>query len=211
MKCPSFMNIYTDLFSASITLAGFIAVFLVFRYRQIDTYVDLFKQTLMSLLKHEIDNKPRIAIMILDMWKEPNIDYIGCFQKYNNAAVNIVKSIYAYRIQRKIIVSLGLASICFWVLLSLFYLTIHAINPCPVGSISCSATLTGIPIGLLISSGVLLIIYVIGSCLFNSISCPSIVMGISIGFFIKSIALTLCFVCYSLLAKRPEPERFPHP
>jgi hypothetical protein len=44
-------DIYISLFSASVTLAGFIAVFLVFRYTTIDSYVDDAKATLRKLAR----------------------------------------------------------------------------------------------------------------------------------------------------------------
>jgi hypothetical protein len=64
------MGIYSSLFSASITLAGFIAVFLVFRYRQIDTYVDSRKDILRSLLKDKIKESSYVEVEIQEIGKE---------------------------------------------------------------------------------------------------------------------------------------------
>ena len=183
------MGIYASLFSASITLAGFIAVFLVFRYRQIDTYVDARKDILISLLKEKIKKDPYIAAIIQDIGKKHETEdvrsFFNCINKrlvpinkelvYLNkqtkeAVTELVNHILAYRRMRDEIVYLGLTSIGFWGGLSLFNLIGYFISPCPFSSISCSNTVT----------------------------------GISIRFFIDSMVLTLCFVFYSLLAKRPE-------
>lgn len=205
------MGICSSLFSGSITLAGFIAVFLVFRYNANDIRVDNRKSRIRSLLKEEIKNDPSIDIRVQHIGKDPNVNDAWFFyQKFNNKAVDsFVNNILAYRRLRNLIVWLGLASIVIWGMLSLIYLIIYVISPCPFSSISCSATLAGISIGLFISSvsfissGVLSLIYVISSCLFNSISCPAMVIGISIAFFIRSMLFTLCFVSISL-RKKPE-------
>jgi hypothetical protein len=169
------MDILISLFSASVALAGFIAVFLVFRYRQIDTYVDSRKATIRSLLENDIKNDSKkgdslIDIMIQDIGKNPQVDYIAFFRKFNKAAVDtFVNHIHAYRRLRKLTVWLGLTSIVTWGTLSLVYLIIYAIRPCLFSSIRCSVTL----------------------------------IGISIGLFISSMIFTLCFVFISLL-KKPE-------
>ena len=182
------MGIYASLLSASITLAGFIAVFLVFRYRQIDTYVDARKDILISsLLKREIEKAPYIAVIIEDIGKKRGTKDARSFferinkrldkekeEKLNSKTKEAVKrffdEILEYRRLRDEIVYLGLTSIGFWGALSLFNLIGYFISPCPFSSISCSETVT----------------------------------GISIRFFIDSMVLTLCFVFYSLLAKRPK-------
>ncbi|OGN91278.1 MAG: hypothetical protein A2Z75_00990 [Chloroflexi bacterium RBG_13_50_10] len=180
------MNVCSSLFSASVTLAGFIAVFLVFRYRQIDTYVDSAKDVLRSLLKNQIETAPHIAVIIQEIGKKPKLRDDNYFWKLINlklTAEEEVKTkkkkqvikwffncILGWRKLRNRIIWLGLASIFFWVILSSFYI-IHAISP----------------------------------CLFNCLSCSKTVSGISIGFF-ASMLLTLSFVFYSLLAKRPKPK-----
>jgi len=179
------MGICASLFSASITLAGFIAVFLVFRYRTIDNYVDNGKARIRSILEEQIRNDPSIDIRIQDIGKErPEADDVRCFHdlinevfinkdlanKTKSAVEKFVKNIHYYRGLRDLIVRLGLASITLWVVLSLFNLIGYSISPCPFSGISYSETVT----------------------------------GISIRFFIISMVLTLCFVFYSLLAKRPK-------
>jgi hypothetical protein len=67
VKCS--MDIYTSLFSASIALGGFIAVFLVFRYNAIDTRVDNRKAILRSLLEDQIKINPYITVIIQDIGK----------------------------------------------------------------------------------------------------------------------------------------------
>jgi hypothetical protein len=64
------MDIYASLFSASIALAGFIAVFLVFRYNAIDTRVDSRKVILRSLLEDQIKTNPYIAVIIQEIGKK---------------------------------------------------------------------------------------------------------------------------------------------
>ncbi len=49
-----YSNLFFNLFMASVTLAGFISIFLVFRYQTIDTYVDNRKPVIRELLKSEI-------------------------------------------------------------------------------------------------------------------------------------------------------------
>jgi hypothetical protein len=168
------MNIYLSLFQASITLAGFIAVFLVFRYRQIDTYVDSRKDILRSLLKNEIKNNSYIEVEIQEIGKEHDHSYYEELFKENTVKENtvnvFVNHIFQYRKLRKCIVRLGLGSISAWGLLSLVFLLIHVISP----------------------------------CLFNNTWCSGIMVGISICLFIISMIFTLFFVCYSLCAKRPQ-------
>ncbi|MBA7713538.1 hypothetical protein ES703_122541 [subsurface metagenome] len=162
------MDICIHLFSASVALAGFIAVFMVFRYRTMDTYVDARKDILISsLLKGEIEKAPYIAVRIEDIGKDPKGNDARFFhQQFNNQAVDsFVNNILAYRSLRKLIVCLGLWSIGIWGVLSLVYLIIYAIGPCLFSSISCSATLTGISIGLFTSSMVFTLCFVFISLL----------------------------------------------
>jgi hypothetical protein len=181
------MNICIELFSASIALAGFIAVFLVFRYKTIDTYVDNRKAILRSLLKDQIEKAPCIAVIIQEIGKKPQENDACSFCELINkelakekagelanqtkkAVITFFNDILEYRRMRKRTVCRGLTSIVIWGALSLIYLLIYAIGP----------------------------------CLFNSISCSAMVIGISIGFFISSMVFTLYFVSKSLCAKRPE-------
>jgi uncharacterized membrane protein len=203
------MDIYASLFSASIALAGFIAVFLVFRYNTMDNRADIRKSRIRSLLKEEFKNDPFIDVKVQDIGKESEEEDVCYFcekltnkeelaNRAKNAVKRFVEDIHAYKRLRDLIVWLGLACISIWGALSLFYLIIHAISPCHFSGISCSMTLAEISVGFFISSGLLPLIYVISS-LSNSISCSAMVIGISIGLFIKSMALTLCFVWIALL------------
>ena len=183
------MNIYLSLFQASVTLAGFIAVFLVFRYRQIDTYVDARKEILISsLLKGQIDKAPYIAVIIEEIGKKHEIgDTRSFFERINEeltenkeeldkktkkkkAVEELVNHIFQYRKWRKYIVCLGLGSIFAWGLLALVFLLVHVLSP----------------------------------CLFNNTWCSGMMVGISICLFIISMIFTLFFVCFSLRVKRPE-------
>ena len=141
------MGIYASLFSASITLAGFIAVFLVFRYRQIDTYVDSRKDILISsLLKNQIERAPCIAVRIQDIGNDPQTpdanSLCNCINKdlkkerlnklnpqTEKAVKRFANDIYGYRIFRNFIVGLGLTSITIWTLFSIMCLIdIYLIN-----------------------------------------------------------------------------------
>jgi hypothetical protein len=184
------MDIYMSLFSASVTLAGFVAVFLVFRYRQIDTYVDSAKDVLRLLLKDQIENAPCIAVIIQEIGKKqgekdafsffqlinaelPDKEKLDNKPKTKEAVKKFFDFILGWRILRDCIVRLGLASIFMWGILSLVYLIFHIIGPCLFSNIRCSATVT---------------------------------LSFSVFFFVISLVFTLFFVFYSLRAKRPEPE-----
>jgi hypothetical protein len=179
-KCS--MDIYASLFSASIALAGFIAVFLVFRYRTIDTYVDNGKARIRSILEEQIRNDPRIDVIVQDIGKkETQANDVRSFHnlinrevtdkelanKTKDAVTKFVENIHTWRRLRNRIVYLGLTSIVLWIVLSVICL----IGPCP--------------------------------CPFSSFKCCATVSLILTGF-VSSMVLTLCFVFYSLLAKRPE-------
>ena len=111
-----------NLFSASVALAGFIAVFLVFRYQTIDTYVDNRKPVLRSLLENEIRSDPSIVVKIQDIGKDPQVDEAE-FSRFNSEEVTkFVNDILILRKRRHLTVYLGLASIIIWGALSLFYL-----------------------------------------------------------------------------------------
>jgi len=130
------MDIYTNLFSASIALAGFTAVFLVFRYQTIDTYVDNRKPLLRSLLETQIHRDPYIAVRIQDIGKNPKVDDAKFFSQFNNPAVNkFVSDILDLRKRRNYTRNFGLACISFWGVLSLFYLVQYRIY-CPATIIS---------------------------------------------------------------------------
>jgi len=121
------MDFYLNLFSASIAMAGFIAVFLVFRYQTIDIYVDNRKKVLRSLLKKEIKDNPYIAVEVQDIGKKPEVDYIKLFLQFTNktnknAVSRFVDDILKFRRRRTCTVYLGLSSIVIWALLSLYYL-----------------------------------------------------------------------------------------
>ena len=117
------MDIFIHLFRASISLIGFIAVFLIFRYRTIDTYVDNRKAILRSLLENNIQSEPMIARRVQNIGKDPQIGEGEFFSKFNNKAVDeFVKDILEFRRQRTRIIRLGLISIIIWAGLSIFYL-----------------------------------------------------------------------------------------
>jgi len=143
------MGIYSSLFSASITLAGFIAVFLVFRYRQIDTYVDSRKDILRSLLKDKIKESSYVEVEIQEIGKEySDWCYVELFSRFKNNTVTVfVKHILAYRKMRDNIVSIGLASISIWALLAVICL----IGRYPFCIFSCFMTVPHIIIGFIIS------------------------------------------------------------
>jgi len=157
------MDIYASLFSASITLAGFIAVFLVFRYRQIDTYVDSRKNILRSLLKNEIKEDSYIEEKIQEIGKEHDYPYyVELFKESKeNKTVNVfVNHIFQYRKLRKRIVCLGLGSIFAWGLLSLVFLLIHVISPCLFNNAWCSGMMVGISACLFIISMIFTLFFV---------------------------------------------------
>ena len=157
------MNIYVSLFSASITLAGFIAVFLIFRYRQIDTYVDTRKSRIRSLLEKKIKKDPSIDVKIENIGKNPqdnDAEYFSQFNKEIEAVATFVNDILEYRRMRDSTVCRGLWSIGIWGVLSLIYLIIYAIGPCLFSSIRCCATVIGISIGFFVSSMVFTLYFV---------------------------------------------------
>ena len=189
VKC--YMDIYMSLFSASVTLAGFVAVFLVFRYKTIDTYVDSAKDVLRSLLKDLIDEAPCILVIIQEIGKTPKeSDPYFIWELINKelakkrrmekrlntcqtkeAAIKFFRLILAWRRSRDIINCLGLSSIVMWGVLSLAYLIIRVSGPCLFSNIRCSAT---------------------------------VILSFSVFFFVIFMGFTLYFVFYSLRAKRPD-------
>lgn len=62
--------IYSILFQASIALAGFIAIFIVFSHQTLDNRVDHRKDILISLLNDKIIIAPYIAVIIQNMNEE---------------------------------------------------------------------------------------------------------------------------------------------
>jgi hypothetical protein len=143
------MDIYLSLLRASITLLGFIAVFLVFRYRQIDTYVDSRKDILRSLLIKEIKKKSYIEVEIQEIGKEYSDSYyVNLFSEFKQDTVTVfVKHILAYRKLRNNIVCLGLISISIWSLLALFCL----FGPHPFFRFGCCESIFIISVGFGIS------------------------------------------------------------
>jgi len=176
------MDIYIALFSASVALAGFVAVILVFRYQTIDTYVDNRKSILRSLLGHQIQADPHIEVEIQEIGKHRNADDPQLFQQFNSFAVDrFVEEILEYRKRRTRIVSCGLTSITIWGILSLFYLSIIYL----LHSTAFCATMTGI-----LSSGLCKFVF------------GHIMVGMSIVLFGLSMIFTLCFIVFSLSLKR---------
>lgn len=131
------MDIYINLFSASIALAGFIAVFLVFRYQTIDTYVDNRKPILRSLLESQIRRDAYIAVRIQDIGKKDPKEDTEFFHRFNKPSVNkFVDDILDLRKRRNYTRNFGLGCISFWGILSLVYLAQYYI--------CCSATIFSI-------------------------------------------------------------------
>jgi len=156
------MDIYINLFSVSITLIGFVAVFLVFRYQTIDTHVDSRKPILRSLLETQIRSDPSIAIRIQDIGKDPQSNDAQFFSQFNNEAVNrFVNDVIELRIRRVRIVRFGLKSITIWTGLSLFYL----ISSCFLSNAGCSATMIGIAIAFFTGSLVFTLYFIFISIL----------------------------------------------
>jgi hypothetical protein len=145
------MNIYLSLFQASITLAGFIAVFLVFRYRQIDTYVDSKKDILRSLLIKDIKKNSYVEVEIQEIGKEYSDSYyvnlFSRFKKDKDTVTTFVNHILAYRKMRDKTVCLGLTSISIWALLAI----ISLISRYSFCIFSCYITAPYIIIGFIIS------------------------------------------------------------
>jgi|GEM_PF-1902669 len=115
------MEVWYNLFSASITMAGFIAVFIVFRYQTIDTYVDERKSILRSLLANEINNDRSILVKIQDIGKRPGAEDRDCFSGFHDERVDrFVNDILLHRASRVRTVRIGLRSIIAWIFLSFF-------------------------------------------------------------------------------------------
>ncbi len=125
------MDIYINLFSASVALAGFIAVFLVFRHQVIDTYVDNRKPILRILLESQIKIDKYLAVRIQNIGKEDPKADIKFFSNFNDKAVNVfVDDILKLREKRTQTVNLGVASILSWAILSLVYLAQYYFGIC---------------------------------------------------------------------------------
>lgn len=178
------IEIYNSLFQASIALAGFIAIFIVFSYQTIDNRVDHRKDILRSLLCDQIKKVPYIAVRIQNIGTDPgaqdanalcgriNKDLIDEKEKIldpktKKAVKELAGDIHGYRRLRNLIVYFGITSIFIWSILSLKYLFVLAVS----------------------------------SCLFNRICCSEIVVWISIVLFTLSMLLTLIFIIISLIAK----------
>lgn len=119
-------NLYIALFAASITMAGLVAIFLVYRYQTLDNYVDSRKILLQSILKKKIGNKHDVLLKIQEVGKENYLDDIKYFE--NNCDLTgriLVKNILYYRKYRIIVMRLGFSSITIWSLLALTYLVIY--------------------------------------------------------------------------------------
>jgi len=116
------MDIFLAHFVASITIAGFIAVFLVFRYQTIDSYVDTRKPLLRSLLNENVLLDPQITLKIQDIGKGAEADETTYFDQFQNQAViRLVTDIWSLRRLRTKTVTFGLLSIGLWAGLSVFY------------------------------------------------------------------------------------------
>jgi hypothetical protein len=109
------------LFQASITLAGFTSVFLIFRYRRIDAYIDNQKSVLRDLVNWTHD--PHVLVRIQNIGKKdkhpPDQNDKDFFGKDNEAVQRFVADILELMKKKKISVRLGVISITFWIIISL--------------------------------------------------------------------------------------------
>lgn len=144
--CSYMPDLYIALFSVSLTLAGLIAVFMVFRYQTLNNYVDSRKSLLKDLMEEEIREDPEILVKIQEIGKEEHFDYTEYFNEKSkdniiNKTVNtFVKNILYYRDYRKVITCLGFATIVIWSLLALFYIVVYIWFP------NCNQDITNINI-----------------------------------------------------------------
>jgi len=121
--------IYGYLFSASVALVGFTALFLVFRYQVIDIYVDNRKDILRSLLKDKIREESWLQVRIQDIGKDPYEDDFEYFNRFEDRAVNkFVDDILKLRQRRKNILNFGLLLISLWGTLSLVYIYQYSVR-----------------------------------------------------------------------------------
>ncbi|MDD5338056.1 MAG: hypothetical protein PHG35_01395 [Dehalococcoidales bacterium] len=123
-------DIYIALFSVSLTLAGLIAVFMVFRYQTIDNYVDGWKSALRKMLRN-IKDQYYVLYRIQDIGKEERLllgheydnlcdeQYFRLFSPY---AVKFVRDILKKRDERRYIRKWGFGIIATWAVLASLYL-----------------------------------------------------------------------------------------
>lgn len=123
--------IYGYLFSASVAMAGFTALFLVFRYQILDTYVDNRKYIIRLLLKREIISNPWLQVKIQNIGKDPREDDIEYFNQLNKSAVNwFVNDILKKRNFRNCVIKFGRLLIFLWGTLSLIYIFQYFVHSC---------------------------------------------------------------------------------
>ncbi|MEA3312694.1 MAG: hypothetical protein U9Q76_10805 [candidate division WOR-3 bacterium] len=117
------MDVYINLFLVAVSLAGFIAVFLIFQYTKIDTYVDNRKSVLRKMLETEAERNSTIYLFIQDIGKKPKVDYLKFFSRFKKAGVTkFVNDILKFRKRRKYSVRMGLISIISWASLAMAFL-----------------------------------------------------------------------------------------
>ena len=169
------------MFQASIALAGFIAIFIVFNYQTLDNRVDHRKDILRSLLRDQIRQAPYIAFIIQNITDKESINPDELCTHINECLTNnsplptktkkaikkFAGEIYGYKKFRDIIVYFGIACIFIWSILALKYLFIQA-N---------------------------------GHYLCDRFCYSKIIFFFSIRSFIFSMLLTLAFIIISLIAK----------
>ena len=113
------------LLMASISLLGFVSVFVVFRYRTIDIYVDNKKYALRSLLNKEIEIEPMITVYIQNIGKEEDKTeelkkiVVELSPDKIEPIIEFEKQIKNYRIERIHLIESGLKSIGLWTILSI--------------------------------------------------------------------------------------------
>ena len=119
------MTDYLYLMQVSFAVAGFLAVFLVFRYQTIDTYADNRKEALRVIV--DIRTNPERAEWIQQIGKSKNHD-----TDLINLSIPSVKTfidkIHELRQTRKSLVSRGNSAILTWAILAAIYLLAHLLN-----------------------------------------------------------------------------------
>jgi len=153
---------YIALFSVSITMAGLIAVFVVFRYQIIDNYVDNWKSVLRKLLKKNIEKEKdgTTLLRIQNIGKDKNIiqDDIQYFKQLNEKSVELVNDILRVRNDRDNIRKYGFRIIVTWASLALLYLFLSLCCSRCNHWITCIDTI--IVIGLFVAAIVFTLIFI---------------------------------------------------
>lgn len=101
---------------------GLSSLFIVFRYAITDTYVDIWKPLIRSLLEDEIQSDEKVLVRILDIGKKRKDD-LEYFSQFNHVAVNaFVGNVLDARKHIMALTSVGLVLIFLWAGSSMYYL-----------------------------------------------------------------------------------------